>query len=56
MASVLELWRMQSILLLPLIPALLKCGGVVPDRVPFMVHIELFKHVTVCKQITVMLN
>ena len=52
----LKLWEMWSIISLPLLPGPLWPGVVAPDRVLSMGQIELFKielfdHLTVCKQI-----
>ena len=51
-APVLELWGMGSTPSLPLLPGPLWPGVVVPYRVLSMGHIELFNHLTVCKQMT----
>ena len=51
-APVLEHRRMGSASSLALLPGTLWSGLVVPIRVPSMGHIELFIHLTLCKQVT----
>ena len=51
-ASVLKLWGMGSTSSLPLLSVLLWPGVVVSVLVPSMRQIQLFNHLTVCKQIT----
>ena len=48
----LELWGMLSTSSLPLLPGPLWAGVVALDRVLSMGQIELFDHLTVCKQMT----
>ena len=47
-----ELWGMRSTSPLPLLLDPLRIGMVVPVRVTSMGQIELFDHLTVCKQMT----
>ncbi len=48
----LELWEMWSSPSLPSLPGLLWLRVVTPDRILSMGQIELFNHLTVCKQMT----
>ena len=51
-APILELWGKKSTPSLPLLPGLLWPRVVAPVRVLSMHQIELFNHLTVCKQMT----